>query len=284
MQRIYQVYRKRPDKDGFTLIELLVVISIIAVLLSILMPALNKAKDKVKQVTCMSNVRQIGIAIIAYAVANDGYFPRNVCEGEYWGPCVYYAPGYVDFNLMEDLYPYLQNLKVFVDPAVGEAQRRPVERWLDPDPWPDVYLFYWNWWYLGGEYREGGPDGIRISVKKMEDATSGSPLFMDHGIDATITGGWMGEIRTQHVKRNRTLYPDRWPGMAAAYYGPAYVTYSVPSPQDVEGINATYADGSTVFVPANELIQETNWGDIYPPIRGISPGTTTSFDWFIPRN
>ena len=59
------------------------------------MPALNKAKDKVKQVSCMNNVRQISIAAIAYAVANDGYFPRNVCEGENWGPCVYYAPGYL---------------------------------------------------------------------------------------------------------------------------------------------------------------------------------------------
>ena len=241
------------DKKGFTLIELLVVISIIAVLLSILMPALIKAKDKVRQVTCMSNVRQIGIAAIAYAVANDSYFPRNVCEGENWSPCVYYAPDYVDFNLMEDLYPYLQNLKVFVDPAVREAQSIPVERWLDP--WPGVRLFYWNWWYLGGEYGTEAPGGIRLSVKRMEDAASGRPLFSDHAIDVRYAGGFWGDIRTQHVKRNRTLFPDRWPGFDTGnYYGPAYVTYSVPRPQDIFAVNAIYGDGSTVPVRANELI------------------------------
>ena len=275
MQGVYHIYRKRSAKDGFTLVELLVVISIIAMLVAILLPALNKARKQAQRVSCMSNVRQVGLACFTYAAENDGHFPRNVCEGENWGPCVYYAPDYVAFNLMEDLNPYLENLNVFIDPAVGQAM--PVERWREP--WPDVWLFYWNWWYLGGEYGEGG---VGLSVKRLADASSGRPLFMDHGIDATITGGWRGEIRTQHVNRNRTLFPDDWPGIDTGnYYGPAYVTYSVPNPQDVEGINATYADGSTVFVPANELIQETTWGDIYPPIKGIVPGTTTSFDWFI---
>ena len=58
-------------KNGFTLIELLVVISIIAVLLSILMPALNSAKAKARIVVCSSNFHQLGIATIAYATNND---------------------------------------------------------------------------------------------------------------------------------------------------------------------------------------------------------------------
>ena len=73
MQGVYQVYRKRPDKDGFTLIELLVVISIIAVLLSILMPALTKAKKAAKDVVCKSNLHQWGLVFTTFFIDNDGH-------------------------------------------------------------------------------------------------------------------------------------------------------------------------------------------------------------------
>ena len=53
-------------KKGFTLIELLVVISVIAVLMAILMPALNAARDQGRRVSCMSNMRQVGVALVLY--------------------------------------------------------------------------------------------------------------------------------------------------------------------------------------------------------------------------
>ena len=58
-------------KNGFTLIELLVVISIIAVLLTILMPALSKAKEQTKRTICKSNLHQLTICAIAYATDRD---------------------------------------------------------------------------------------------------------------------------------------------------------------------------------------------------------------------
>jgi len=54
-------------KIGFTLIELLVVIAIIAVLMSILMPALNRAREQGKRSTCLSNLKQLTLAWIMYA-------------------------------------------------------------------------------------------------------------------------------------------------------------------------------------------------------------------------
>ena len=68
------VYRR--PLHGFTLVELLVVISIIALLVSILMPALNKARDQAKAVACAAQMKQYGMAITYYVMDDaEGRFP-----------------------------------------------------------------------------------------------------------------------------------------------------------------------------------------------------------------
>ncbi|MFA0757161.1 MAG: hypothetical protein YPKNTGVA_002694 [Candidatus Fervidibacter sp.] len=62
-------------RKGFTLIELLVVIAIIAILAAILFPVFSQARDKARQTTCLSNAKQVGLAVMQYQQDYNELYP-----------------------------------------------------------------------------------------------------------------------------------------------------------------------------------------------------------------
>ncbi|NBC11366.1 MAG: prepilin-type N-terminal cleavage/methylation domain-containing protein [Planctomycetes bacterium] len=85
--------RQSRIKSGFTLIELLVVISIIALLIALLLPALQGAKDAARLAVCASNMRQLGVGTTTYAVDHEGYLPGHdeIVPNPSWGQFPFYA-------------------------------------------------------------------------------------------------------------------------------------------------------------------------------------------------
>jgi prepilin-type N-terminal cleavage/methylation domain-containing protein/prepilin-type processing-associated H-X9-DG protein len=164
----------QPLRTGFTLIELLVVIAIIAILAAMLLPALGKAKEKAKATQCISNLRQVGIALRLYTddnqdklwtvngvIPNEGMWSANPLTTIWLDPAdsrAYWALGYSGY--------YAKSKKLFRCPTA-----RHVDEWRDLG-----YAFPPEWWldssygmcqYLAVPFGTGGGGSGAVRLSKF---------------------------------------------------------------------------------------------------------------------
>ncbi|MBI5833239.1 MAG: DUF1559 domain-containing protein [Armatimonadetes bacterium] len=103
---------------GFTLIELLVVIAIIAILAAILFPVFAKAREKARQSSCQSNLKQMGLAILQYTQDYDEQYPKAWMGAANGG-----SIAGVQWKWMDSVSPYCKSTQIFDCPSASGAAR-----------------------------------------------------------------------------------------------------------------------------------------------------------------
>ncbi|HLK57544.1 MAG TPA: DUF1559 domain-containing protein [Chthonomonadaceae bacterium] len=181
-------FRMRNSK-AFTLIELLVVIAIIAILAAILFPVFAQAREKARQTSCLSNTKQLGLAILQYVQDYDETFPKSHGNNGKSAP---------NFDIWSDSWavvvqPYIKNYDVLRCPDDGNK--------LAPAAWMGIAISYdvnqdddfTNQWIAYGPFGMGSVPGDfwnydSLTLAALTEPTDSIMLAERHNADAVMAG------------------------------------------------------------------------------------------------
>lgn len=196
--------RNRPPIAGknakFTLIELLVVIAILAILASLLLPALNRARETARQILCVSNQKQFATTIAVYSTDFSDFLPpemsKNSTNKPLWGGMV---------------YPYINNKKIYYCPAQKRITPLPTEEGAA------MNALQWNPDY---GINSGMYDGLPFKSRRFSRLKGIKLMMMDSwvcGSSIKIPNTNQGFFRV-HAQQVYNYVSPNW-GVAASRHG-----------------------------------------------------------------
>ena len=269
----------KSQQKGFTLIELLVVIAIIAILASMLLPALAQAKKKAQGISCINNLKQLTLALHVYAGDNQDAIPVNSVNGDAWvvGD-VSQLPGATNTANIQagTLWSYNKSLAIYRCPGdkdmVGNASTPRVRNYSMNG------MMGYNEGY-GGDVHPGISENRKLSTVQNPGPSSAS-LFVDEQASTTqantsIDDGYFA-VDSGGTGSASGYSSSKWRNVLSARHGnfgqlsfadghAEHMKWTLPSTQKLMGINAdsgvinnmdrrklwlsTYASGSVPGVP-----------------------------------
>lgn len=245
-------------RRAFTLIELLVVISIISLLISLLLPALAKARESVNLVKCMSNQRQIIIAVLTYAADDkNGSFPPSTASRVVGSSVSFTMPVYINYTnafanggkgwqIKELLGNYISNGLIFACPLAPDSGAQITQNAFErgfafASNALSSYELLWNYKQWDEDVVPGSSaHGSFVAPGSVEEVNADDLIIAD-----ALAWGFGGAGYISPHGQGVVLHPN-YP-----YYGLADdLPQSLP-------INGGYRDGSVSTMQAGELTKNT---------------------------